>query len=263
MRTLVLVLSLAVGSSSAVAQSTPGSRANAPAAPPTTKTPVSATVTASLSPIDLATIPDACHALARQAGTARLPAALAARSSLARCLATAKLAKLVLVDCEESVLAVDEATRQSFELFDEVIANAPDAVTKIVVEQAKADLYTNLAVRMLATIPAPGTTEASIAMHRARKAILDAWLVRWRDGAARSYEHILELAKREPVLEKNPVVAAAVRTAKDRLRLHVASAASQPQPATPPSSTTEPAPAGPKPAPDRDAPMTDTGETLR
>ena len=195
-------------------------------------------------------IPEQCRTIAKQTASPSLQVAQAARVSLANCLADVRLAPLKLLDCEDSVLAVDDAMKESFELLDMAAASSDD-VAKVVAEQAKAELYNRMVMRMLATLPPPGTTESSIAMHSARKSILDGLLARWRDGAAGAYQHILAIVKLSPALEKNPVVSLAVKTAKDRLRLHVAQRTT-----TPPSS--EPA----KPD-DRDAIMLDTGEGLR
>ena len=193
-------------------------------------------------------VPEQCKTIAKQAGSVTLSVALSARLSLASCIATQKLAPLKLLDCEDSILAVDDATKMSFELIDGVIAGATDDTTKIVAEQAKAELYNSMVTRMMTTVPPPGTTESEIAMHAARKGILEGLLVKWKDAAAVSYEHILAIVKAKPALDKNQVVAGAVRTAKDRLRLHVASA--------------KPVAPAPEPVTD-DKPKTDTGEELR
>ena len=216
-----------------------------------TPTPVASKAPATnLSPILLDEVPEQCKPIAKQADAVNLQTALSARISLANCLADAKLAPMKLLDCEESVLAIDEATKPSFELLDGVIAGALEDTTKIVAEQAKAELYNQMQVRMRQTLPPAGTTESSIALFEARKGILEGLLVKWRDAAAGSYERILSIVKAKPALEKNPVVATAMRTAKDRLRLHVATA----QPA--------PVPADDK-AEKSDGVKTDTGEQLR
>jgi hypothetical protein len=247
----ILSLSLLAAAVPAVADSTPASRApgmtppsNAAANAPA-KTPAS-----NLPPIDLTTVPEQCHAIAKQAGAASLQVALSARISLANCLADTAIAPLKLLDCEESMMAVDEAAAPSFELLGGVIVAAQDDTTKIVAEQARAELYNHMTARMLATLPAPGAGESSVGLYNARKAILDGLVARWRDGAAGSYEHILAIAKASPKLAKNRVVANAVQTARERLRLHVAQRTQQP-------------PAEPASPDERDAPMTDTGEELR
>ncbi|MBA3502390.1 MAG: hypothetical protein M4D80_08580 [Myxococcota bacterium] len=232
----ITLLSLLLSSGVALAQ-----RAPAPAA---SKAPSAPAV--NLPPINLDEVPEQCKTTAKQAGAISVQAALSARISLANCIADAKLVALTLLDCEDSVLAVDEAAKMSRELLDGVIAGAIDDSTKIVAEMAKAELYNQMTVRMMKTLPAHDGTESSIAMHNVRKSLLEGLLVKWKDAAAVSFENILAIVKAKPALEKNPVVASAMRTAKDRLRLHVASA--------------KPAPA---PAADDKAPTTDTGEQLR
>jgi hypothetical protein len=237
----ITLLSLLLSSGVALAQ-----RAPAPAA---SKAPTAPAI--NLPPINLDEVPEQCTTIAKQAGAVSVQAALSARISLANCIADAKIAKLTLLDCEDSVLSLDEATKMSLELLDGVIAGATDDSTKIVAEQAKAELSNQMAVRMMKTLPAADGSEASIAMHTVRKGILEGLLVKWKDAAATSYENILAIVKAKPALERNPVVAAAMRTAKDRLRLHVATA--KPAPAT----------NEPSPADDEKAPKTDASEQLR
>ena len=215
-------------------------------APVASKAPAAPAI--NLPPINLYELPEDCRTIAKQASAVSVPVALSARISLANCVADTKLAKLTLLDCEDSVLAVDEAAKLSLELIDGVIAGATDDTTKIVAEQAKAELYNQMVTRMMRTLPAHDGTESSIAMHTVRKGILEGLVAKWKDAAAGSYENILAIAKAKPALEKNQVVRTAVATAKDRLRLHVASA--------------KPVPA-PTPVPVEAAPQTDSGEQLR
>ena len=245
MRLRTTLLCLLLASSTALADGAPAQRSPTPVA---SKVAPKAPAT-NLPPILLDEVPEQCKTIAKQAGAASVQVALSTRISLANCIADTKLAPLGLLDCEESVLAIDLATKQSFELLDGVIAGALDDTTRIIAEQAKAELYNQMTVRMRQTLPPAGTTESSIAMHEARKGILEGLLVKWKDAAAGSYERILAIVKAKPALEKNPVVATAMRTAKDRLRLHVATA--QPVPV--------PQPAGEKP----DGVKTETAEQLR
>lgn len=231
MRPLITLVSLTLFTPAAFADRTPAQRSAAPA--PTAPAPVAAPVAPPAPPsnglasIDLLTIPAKCHPMVKQATTPNRTLALSARITLANCVAEAKLATLLLVDAQESVQAVDDATAHSFALLDEVIGNGDD-VTKIVAEQAKAELYTNMAIRMLASVPAPGPGEAAIALHQTRKDILVGMLAPWRDKAATAYEHIVAIAAADPRLVKNPVVATAVRASKDRLRARGATAAAPP-----------------------------------
>ena len=256
MRSSIPLLSLLVATGVAVADATPAQRV--PATPPAKAAPK--TPATNLAPIVVADLPQQCHSIAKQAaGAASLQTLLSARISLAACLADVGLAPLKLCDCEESILAIDDATKRSVELLDEVITATRAPAMKITAHRAKAELYTNVMVRMASTIPPPGTTEASIALHEARRTILEGMLGRWRTAAAASYEQILAIAKANPKLERDPAIATAVRMAKDRLRMQVAVAAPA-QPARQP----EPPTPTPDDETDRDAPATETdGDTLR
>jgi hypothetical protein len=198
-----------------------------------------------LAPIPLDAVPEQCKAIGKQSNTVTVTVARSARISLASCLVDTRLAALKLLDCEESVLAVEEAAKPSFEILDGVIATSDD-VTKIVAERAKAELYNQMTLRMRQTLPSPGVDESDVALHNVRKDLLEGLILKWKDAAAGSYERILAAVKAKPALEKNPVVATAVRTAKDRVRLHVASA-------TPPAA----------PPPTESGAKTDTSEQLR
>jgi len=230
MRSSITLLSLLVTAGAALADATPAQRAPAqPASNAAARTPA-----INLVPIDLAEIPERCKTIAKQAGAPVLTTALAARISLASCLADAKLLALTgLCDCEDSMLAIDEAMKPSFTLLDEVVAATADDTQKIIATRAKAEMYTTMTTKMQATLPPPTGGESAVALHNARKGLLDGLLGRWRDDAAASYERIVAIVKANPKLEKNPVVASALRVAKDRLRTHVAMAqpAPQPQPA--------------------------------
>ena len=248
------LLSLLLASSAALADGTPvAQRSATPAASNAAPAAVSASPASNLPPINLDEVPEQCKTIAKQAGAVSIQIALAARISLANCISDTKLVSLKLLDCEDSVLAIDEAEKQSFELLDGVIAATSDDVQKIIAEQAKAELYNQMTLRMRKTLPSSPSSESERALHEVRKSLLEGLLVKWKDAAAVSYERILATVKAKPALEKNPVVATAMRTAKDRLRLHVASA----QPV--------PAPAQPEPTPEKtdDSVKTDSGEQLR
>ncbi|MGN6103774.1 MAG: hypothetical protein ACTHU0_01595, partial [Kofleriaceae bacterium] len=231
MRTLFSLISplwLVALAAPAVADGTRPSTAPPAARPPVVRpSPIPAS---ELAPIDLASIPEPCATLARQATAANLTLALAARISLASCLPTARLASASLVDCEASVLEVEEAAAQSFALLDEV-TTLGDPLMKIIAEHARGELLVGLSVRMQSTVPPPGRDASSIAMHHSRKAVLELLLVPWRDRARLAFEHVLELAREQPRLARNPVVRTAVRSSEQRL-----AAIAPPDPSLDPSS---------------------------
>jgi hypothetical protein len=141
--------------------------------------------------------------------------------SLASCIADAKLGQLGLVDCQESVIAVDEAMAGSHELLDDVIA-AGDPVLQLIALHAKGELYTSMVTRMRQTVPPPGATEASIQLHANRMRVLEGMLAAWRDNATAAYQRVVAIAKASPQLAANPVVTAALRTSRDRLATSIA-----------------------------------------
>jgi hypothetical protein len=189
------------------------------------------TPTTNLAPIDLEKTPKECHPIAKQAAAPALAVALAARISLASCLADVALAPLHLLDCEVSKLDVEAAAAPSFALLDETIAATPDLATQIIAEHAKAELYGNMLARMEATIPPSDGTDASNALRNIRKGLLEAVLAPWREAKSISHDRVLALVKKDPKLEKNPVVASAARTARQHAQVAAATHTEQPEPA--------------------------------
>jgi hypothetical protein len=160
-----------------------------------------ATPAVNLAPVDPATVPEACKPAAKQLSAPSLPLALQARLALARCEAEQALASLELVDCGESVTAVEAATAPAFELLDEVAA-AGDPALAIVAEHTRAELYGSMRMRMLATVPA----EPAGQLHDARIAVLETLMQPWRDKTDAAYKRAVAIAKAHPELAKNPVV---------------------------------------------------------
>jgi hypothetical protein len=194
-----------------------------PAAPAPARAPRPATPSTNLPPIDLTLIAEKCKPIAKQAGVANLGQALTARISLASCLAEANTAKLELLDCAESVRELETAVTPSFELLDGVIA-AGDPAQAILAEHAKGELYTSLAVRMLATIPPASADQASVALRETRKEVLDAYLEPFRTKALASFERVIELAKANPKLGKHQRVQAALKASRQHVAQKVATA---------------------------------------
>lgn len=221
MRTLAALLSLTLFTPAALAE---GTRAPAPATAAEPAPVAKATPSTNLPPIDLTTIADKCKPIAKQAGAANLGQALAARLSLASCLAEANTAKLELLDCAESVAELEAAVTPSLELLDGVIA-AGDPTQAILAEHAKGELYTSLAVRMLATIPPATGDQASVALRDTRKEVLDSYLQPWREKALAAFERVVQLAKANPKLGKHQGVQAALKASRQHLAVKVAAAA--------------------------------------
>ena len=184
-----------------------------------------------LPTIELKDIPDRCKDLAKRASVPSLVQALSARISLASCLADEKLATLELLDCSESVLAVDAAVAPSLALLDQVIA-AGDASMQVLAQHAKAELFTNMAIRMRSTVPAAaGSTAEAYALRDSRIAIIDTLIDPWRDQARDAHQAVVDLAKAHHELQKNPIVQTMVRESKARLVEAAAAARTRPEPA--------------------------------
>jgi hypothetical protein len=185
-----------------------------PAAPPRSPS-------VNLVPIVVAELPQTCRAVGKQTQNPTLAVALQARISLAGCLADDAIDKLDLIDAGESIVALDAATERSVELLDEVAA-AGDPASAILAHAARGDLYVTLRIRMLSTIAAPDPTPESIALHDARQQFLELQLEPWQAQARRAFERVVELAKANPALAKNPLVQTAVRASQQRLATTVA-----------------------------------------
>jgi hypothetical protein len=195
--------------------------APAPGEPTPAWAPKPQTPAVNLAPLILEEIPERCRTIAKQASHPALTQALAARISLASCLADAGTTGLMLVDAEESVIALDDGVKRSIELLDEVMA-AGDRTQELIAAHTKGELYTTLRVRMLSTLPASDGTAASQALRDARRAILEAQLEPWREKARIAFERVVTLAKAQPKLLDNPVIKTAVRASEQRLAPQVA-----------------------------------------
>jgi hypothetical protein len=170
-----------------------------------------------LTHLDPTSVPDRCKPFAKEADAPSLNRKLSARISLASCLADFKLKPLVLCDCEQSVIDINNATQLPMTLLDEVYAMG-DATMQILAKQAKGDLISSFVQRIQATVPAPvsGTPEA-IALHDTRLDLLQPMLQPWNDEARAAYTEVDKLAKANPKLAKNPAVVAAVRSSRTKL----------------------------------------------
>jgi len=236
MRTPSFLLSLTLFAPLAVADRAPSSTRATPPTPPAAgkaqpRAPGAPAVAATppapppvrLAPIDLATVPEACQSLAKQAVAPTLQVALSARVSLASCLAEHAVSPLELCDCGDSVAAIDKAVAPAIALLDDVVDNA-DPATQMIAEHTEGELYAGFSLRLLATLPklAPEATEAEQSLRDLRKQTLEAQLTPWREAAMTAFQHVVELSKDHPAAAALPVVAAAVRDSEQRLAADVA-----------------------------------------
>jgi hypothetical protein len=235
MRTLVSLVSPILLAATAFADGAPAQRpatqpraTQAPAQPPAAqparaRSPGAQRPMVQLAPIDLTQIPAPCKPLANQALAPSLSTALSARISLASCMADHAVAPLSLCDCGDSIIAIDAAVQPAMKLLDDVIANADPAI-QVIAEHAEGKLYTGLAARMRATLPAvaAGAGEDEATLRDMRKQTLEAQLAPWREAAMAAFQHVVDLAKAHPELTTSPATATAVRDSQQRLAADVA-----------------------------------------
>ncbi|MDB4962927.1 MAG: hypothetical protein JWP01_2926 [Myxococcales bacterium] len=198
--------------------------ANAPAADAPVRSVSAASVTSprprlpnGLIAITVAELPELCRDSGKRALNPNLVQALPARISLANCVSDAKINALQLIDGNESIVAIEEAIAPSIELLDDVAAQS-DAASKVMALHAKAQLYSNATSRMLKTVPATNqSTQESQALRDARRAILEAMMAPWREKQLEAHQAVVDVAKLNPQLAKNPVAQAAIADSRQRV----------------------------------------------
>ena len=138
-----------------------------------------------MPPIDPASIPPQCAAVAAVPADAKIPLpALAARVALATCGAESRFATLKLTPDDAGIKAISDAAKASFDLLDEVIKSGDAQVTPIATK-AKADIYVSMAVRMRNSIPpiTMQTVGAPLIEHDQAHAALEPKIKPWLDSA--------------------------------------------------------------------------------
>lgn len=219
MRRTAIWLSLALsGLAAPAALAAPSAPAPAPRAP----YPI-VQVGPKLMAIDPATVPQACGTLVRAARSPSAPAALAARVSLASCMAERAVAPLELCDCGQSVVDIDQAVAPAIAVLDDAIA-VGDPALQAIAQHAKGELYAGFAMRLIATLPAqsPSATPEALSLYDARKQALEAQLAPWRDTARAAFTQVVELARLHPEIARNPTAATAIRDSQQRVAADVA-----------------------------------------
>lgn len=170
-----------------------------------------------LAGLDVDALPEKCKPLAKRAKSTKVLVSMPIRVSLANCLAEARMTGIVLVDSQDSVLALEAATEDSFGLLSEAYTQG-DLPTRIMARHAEGELYNGMLVRMMGTIPPAGTGEAALALHETRKQLLDTFLAPWRQKAHLAFNYVVEMGRANPKLvASNPVVKTAVRTSQQRM----------------------------------------------
>jgi hypothetical protein len=158
---------------------------------------------AALPPLDVGSLPSQCRVLAREPHSATtLGPRLAAYTSVASCMATARLRELSVSPTQASVDAMNAAIATSIALYDAVIQNG-DVKDQLFAEYAKADLYSGVNTRLLASVSAPDNP-ASV---NQAMALGEAWRVNARDG----YHAVAQLGVGTGLATTDPMVAYEVR----------------------------------------------------
>jgi hypothetical protein len=169
---------------------------------------------AEAKPDPLANLPKTCAPLAKRLTLSNRDQAMAARISLARCIADANLKPLQLLDTQESMLEVEAAIAPAFLLLDDVIARA-DAQNQLLAHHAKMVIVQQASTRMLASVPvaAQPTVEAA-RLRDSRRALVEVMLAPWSAQIADEARAANAIATANPKLEKNGSVAIALRDTK-------------------------------------------------
>lgn len=200
----------------------PGSAGSGPEttlAPPGETAPIAP----SAALIDVANAPPACRDAGSRVSSRDHNTALASKVSFAICTASSAMASLSLVDAEASVRDLDHATANAFALLDEVAA-AGDPRWQIVALHAEGDLLDSMTRRMLATVPPAkaGAPQSAIALRDSRLQLLQAHLDPWIQRAQQAFAQVDQLARANPQLTQNQLVATAVADSRRRLTTGVA-----------------------------------------
>lgn len=170
-----------------------------------------------LSDIDLDELPEACRELGTLAGSPSTNRALSARIALAGCEVDEKAKGLVLCDCEQSVLEVNEILDPSLTLLGEVVENGNPAL-QILARHAEGQLLASFATRLLNTVPpAVNATSEALALRETRLAMVQPLVEPWQRRSREAFAEIDRIARAHPALEKNAAVVAAVRDSRSRL----------------------------------------------
>ena len=139
----------------------------------------------SLPPIDPASVPAACSAVAAVPTDATIPQpAIEAHISLASCGAADRFKSLTVTPDDAGLAALTAAAKPSMDLLDAAIA-AGDGTWTPVAQKARQDLIASMVVRMRNSIPpiTMQTVGPALADHDAKHAALEPKIKPWLDQA--------------------------------------------------------------------------------
>ena len=136
--------------------------------------------------------------------------ALEANISVAQCLADQHIRTVTIVDTPAARDQLNKAVAQSIAIFDDVIARG-GPTQQILAQHAKGDLLVGLTVRLRNAAPARGlATGRELAAIEQRHAIVEDLVRRWLAEADDCFKSAVDLARRNPGLEHDPVIAAVI-----------------------------------------------------
>jgi len=124
---------------------------------------------------------------------------------------------IAVCDCEESVHQLDDAIAPAIALLDEVIGG-DDPAGQVVALHGEGELYTELADRVLAAVPAvpPGSSEDATALHALRVQLVQPLIQPWLDRAREKFAEVGRIATLHPQLAKNATADPAIRDSQRR-----------------------------------------------
>ncbi len=142
---------------------------------------------------------------------------MAARISVADCMAQENLEKLSLDASESSVASVRNAVARSFELLDSV-ATVGTPTERVEALRAESDLYTGMVSRMRRTAPnlAWYTTGKQLAEAQATHRAIEIAVAPWRDAARAADDTIVRISRAHPEIARDPIAHVAITQAVAR-----------------------------------------------
>ncbi len=155
-------------------------------------------------------IPTTCVALAKvPASAVSSGPTLAARVSVANCMAEVGMNAVARIADDASIAKLDQAVAPSIDILDSVI-RAGDPYWKVVAENAKLDTYESMIVRERVSIPG-----SDVAAHAA----LEPKLAPWQEDAKETLAAIAEIAHANPSLaQRDPVISGVIARAVEQTR---------------------------------------------
>lgn len=165
-------------------------------------------------------VPKACASAGHLADNPRPQFALAARITLAECMANDALkAQTDLIDSQDSIAALEDGMAPSLALLDQAIATR-DAKLVILGEHAKGAIYAAMTVRMQQAVPPlpASPSDEQVQLRNQRVAVLATWMQPWKDKQHAAFTRVGAVVQEHPRLANDAVVANAIADARKHLQ---------------------------------------------